>query len=338
MKPTINDESIIEVRELTKSFKIPKKVSENSKLKIIRNFLFRQTENKKAVDSISFSIKKGEIVGLIGVNGSGKSTTIKILSGILSPSFGTVKILKFDPFKDRSTYTYHIGTIFGGKSSLWYNIPVIESLKVFRDIYGVSEEQYNQRLNYFSQNLALDEILHIPVRQLSLGQKMRAEIAASCLHNPDIIFLDEPTIGLDLLAKSGLIKYLDEINKQYHTTILFTTHDLNDVEQICERIIIIDKVKNIYDVTIDYLKKLNIQKNIDIRFKKEVTNELDFLLEYDNLSIIEKTPYYLKLKSDKNTNLSDLIKKIIFLPFISDIEINSPKLEEIIREIYQKGF
>lgn len=237
--------ALIEARGLTKEFRIFRR--REGVVGAFRDLFFRDYKTLKAVDGIDFTVDKGEMVGYIGANGAGKSTTIKMLTGILVPSSGSVVVNGYVPYKEREDYTLGIGVVFGQRSQLWWDIAVIESFKLLRRIYNVSKEDFDKRLKVFDELLEINRFLHLPVRKLSLGQRMRCDLVAALLHNPAILFLDEPTIGLDVLAKAKIREFLKEINKEYKTTIILTTHDLGDIEALCSRVAIIDKGKMLFD-------------------------------------------------------------------------------------------
>ncbi len=243
--------ALIEARGLTREFKIFSR--REGVTGAIRDLFHRHYRILRAVDGIDFIVEKGEMVGYIGANGAGKSTTIKLLTGILVPTAGKVVVNGYVPYRDREVYTRDIGVVFGQRSQLWWDIAVIESLKLLRRIYNVTREEFQQRLQRFDDILELNSFLHLPVRKLSLGQRMRCDLAAALLHNPTILFLDEPTIGLDILAKARIRDFLKEINNQFKTTVILTTHDLGDIEALCPRVAIIDQGKMLYDGSIDNL-------------------------------------------------------------------------------------
>lgn len=246
--------ALIEARGLTKEFRIFRR--REGVAGAFRDLFFREYKTLKAVDGIDFTVEKGEMVGYIGANGAGKSTTIKMLTGILVPSSGSVVVNGYVPYEEREDYTLGIGVVFGQRSQLWWDIAVIESFKLLRRIYNVSKEDFDKRLKEFDDLLEINSFLHLPVRKLSLGQRMRCDLVAALLHNPAILFLDEPTIGLDVLAKARIREFLKEINNVYKTTIILTTHDLGDIEALCSRVAIIDKGKMLFDGFVDdlYLK------------------------------------------------------------------------------------
>lgn len=243
--------ALIEARGLTKEFKIFQR--REGVVGAFRDLFRRDYRNLRAVDGIDFMVERGEMVGYIGANGAGKSTTIKMLTGILVPTAGTVVVDGYVPYRDREKYTKSIGVVFGQRSQLWWDIAVIESFKLLRRIYDVSRDEFERRLQMFDDILELRSLLHLPVRKLSLGQRMRCDLAAALLHNPSILFLDEPTIGLDVLAKARIREFLLEINKEYQTTVILTTHDLGDIEALCPRVAIIDRGAMLYDGSVEDL-------------------------------------------------------------------------------------
>lgn len=255
---------MITVDHVSKSYKLAKR---NSGFKEAVGALFhREYETVRAINDISFTVSDGEMVGYIGPNGAGKSSTIKILSGILTPDSGTVTINGRIPYKDRKAHVREIGVVFGQRSQLWWDVPVIDSFELLRDIYSVPKSTYNNNLEELTELLNLSEILKTPTRQLSLGQRMRCEIAASLLHSPKILFLDEPTIGLDAVSKLAVRDFIQKINKEHHTTVLLTTHDMQDIESIADRVLVIGKGSLLLDGSFDDVKKLaggDDNKNLD---------------------------------------------------------------------------
>jgi len=252
---------IIDARGLTKEFQIFQR--REGVIGAFKDLFKRQYETLKAVDNIDFRVRQGELVGYIGANGAGKSTTIKMLTGILVPTAGFLQVNGFTPHRNRETYTRNIGVVFGQRSQLWWDIAVIESFRLLQRIYQVKEGDFQKRLKRFEEILGLGEYLYLPVRKLSLGQRMRCELAAALLHNPAILFLDEPTIGLDVLAKSNIRDFLKEINQTYETTIILTTHDLGDIEALCSRVAIIDQGKMLYDGSLSQLRAHWGQENLE---------------------------------------------------------------------------
>jgi ABC-2 type transport system ATP-binding protein len=242
---------VIEANGLTREFKIFRR--REGVRGAFLDLFHREYRTLKAVDGIDFCVGEGEMVGYIGANGAGKSTTIKMLTGILVPTAGEIRVLGYVPHKERERYTHHIGVVFGQRSQLWWDIAVIESYRLLRRIYHISEQDFRARLDMFNDILGLADFLNLPVRKLSLGQKMRCELAAALLHNPRILFLDEPTIGLDVLAKAKIRDFLKDINREFRTTVILTTHDLGDIEALCPRVAIIDRGRMLFDDAVDNL-------------------------------------------------------------------------------------
>ena len=243
---------MIEVNDLTKVFKKP--IRGNGLSGMVKTLFSRKYEEVRAVDGISFTVPDGEIVGYIGANGAGKSTTIKMMCGILTPTSGSVRIDGAEPYRKRRQVAQHIGVVFGQKTQLWWDIPLIESFKVLKEIYQISDADYKERMDFLGEVLDITRFLSQPVRTLSLGERMRADLAASMLHNPRILFLDEPTIGLDVLVKEKIRLAIHELNKTYGTTVVLTTHDMTDIEDLCSRIILLEKGTILYDGPLSSLK------------------------------------------------------------------------------------
>lgn len=307
-------ENIIEMQGVKKYYKIAKR--EKGMLETLANLFNRKYETKKAVDDISFSIKPGEIVGFIGPNGAGKSTTVKILSGILYPDAGTVQIDGFIPYKQRKQYVKHIGVVFGQKSQLNWDLPLIESFELMKFIYRIPQKEYEENLKLFIDLLDMEDFINQPVRQLSLGQRMRGDIVASLLHSPQIVFLDEPTIGLDVVAKERIREFVRYMNKTRHTTIIFTTHDMQDIEKVCDRLIMIDKGKKVYDGSIHEIKS---------RYANFKTIEL----------LLEDGSKELKTFDISLTPMSAVMEQLFSEKNIRDITICESEIDDIIRDIYE---
>ena len=322
--------SFIEVKQISKTFKVAKKKS--GLKEAFKSFIKREYLNVQAVDDISFSIEKGEIVGYIGPNGAGKSTTIKILSGILTPDSGTCKVSGMTPWKDRVKYVKKIGVVFGQRSQLWWDIPACDTFDLLRDIYDIPEDEYQSTKNDLIEKLNLKDIINIPVRQLSLGQRMRCEIAASLLHNPEILFLDEPTIGLDAVSKQLVRDFIKKLNKEKHTTIILTSHDMSDITTLAKRIILIGKGKVLYDGS---LKRL-INNYGTLRYMSIKTNDK---LNIRNKGIIskkkEKDGYILTVDT-KIISISKLINSISKKIVIDDFRIDNENVDNIIVKLYEE--
>lgn len=331
---------IIKVENLKKEFIIYEK--EPGLKGVIKSFFNAKRIVKKAVDDVSFTIEQGEIIGYIGPNGAGKSTTIKMLTGILTPTSGVVHVDGIIPYQKRTVNAKKIGVVFGQRTQLWWDLPLIESFTVLKEIYEISDTDYHERLNYFSELFGINEFIKQPVRQLSLGQRMKADIVASLLHNPKLLFLDEPTIGLDVIAKENIRKTLKEIHSKYKTTIILTTHDLADIEELCDRIMMIDQGKIIYDGSLEKIKaKFGSKKIVCFTIK----NETDL-----NLSVFETlkkkdTDLTYELEDKKLTvifnkskiKVGDIISPLLAQTEVLDIDISDDHLENIIKAIYKNG-
>ncbi len=307
-------ETIIEVKDIKKYYKVAKR--EQGLFAAITNLFHRKYEIKKAVDDISFSIKKGEIVGFIGPNGAGKSTTIKMLSGILYPDEGDVKINGYIPYKQRKQYVKNIGVVFGQKSQLHWDLPLIESFELMKYIYKIPQDVYEENLHKFTRLLDMEDFINQPVRQLSLGQRMRGDIVAALLHSPEIVFFDEPTIGLDVVAKEKIREFVKYMNETDQTTIIFTTHDMQDIEKVCERLIIIDAGNKIYDGSIE-----------EIKSKYANTKTIEILLENGQKEI--------KTFQVNETPMNEVMEQLFSEHCIKDISICEPEIDGIIRDIYE---
>jgi len=327
---------LIKVENLSKEFKISKKYPGFKGA--LRSFFSTEYTIKKAVDDISFEINDGEIVGYIGANGAGKSTTIKMMTGILTPSSGRIIVDGVVPYENREKNAKNIGVVFGQKTQLWWDLPVSETFLLLKDIYGVSDEEYEERMNYFKEILGLDEFFLSPVRTLSLGQRMRADLAAALIHNPKIIYLDEPTIGLDVVVKESVRKAIKNINEKYGTTIILTTHDLNDIEELCNRIIIIDKGKKIYDGELEGVKEqFGYLTTIEIQLKDKNN------IEKINFRRFKDDDFKLNMKESKinitfnknNISSADIIGKVIKKSKVIDFNIKETSIEDIVKKMYK---
>ncbi len=331
--------SFIEVTDLRREFRVFK--HREGVWGAFRDLFQRNYRILPAVDGISFSFEKGEFVGYIGPNGAGKSTTIKMMTGILVPTSGEIVANGFRPYADRTRYTKSIGVVFGQRTQLWWDIAVVESFKLLRRIYDVPEKDYRERLAFFSDLLGLDEFLHSPVRKLSLGQRMRCEVAAALLHNPPIVFLDEPTIGLDLVAKDRIRGFLKDINRTFKTTILLTTHDLSDIEELCRRVIIIDKGKLLYDGALENLRlRLGRRHMISVHLEDRTHSEkLEGALKTGNgitWDSLDDLTFRIRYDRERASS-ADIIRRIIHEVPVRDIFIEAEPIEDIIKTIYSQG-
>jgi ABC-2 type transport system ATP-binding protein len=329
---------LIEVDHLRKEFRVFSR--REGVWGALQNLFIRDYRTLSAVDGIGFQIERGEMVGYIGPNGAGKSTTIKMLTGILTPTGGSVQANGFVPHRDRRHYAKTIGVVFGQRTQLWWDIAVVESFKLLKKIYDVSDSHYRTRMERFDQLLGLGELLHTPVRKLSLGQRMRCDLAASLLHSPPILFLDEPTIGLDLVAKENIRDFLKEINQELQTTVLLTTHDLSDIEELCSRVMIIDRGKLLFDGSLETLKE-KLGKFRQIRFVLHDRSQAAGVdmrggegIQWEKLGELS---YRVVFNRDV-IGSGEMIQRIVQSARIADISIEEESIEDIIRKIYtQRG-
>ena len=292
-----------------------------------------------AVDSISFSVKEGELLGYIGPNGAGKSTSIKMLTGILKPSSGDVSVWNYHPFYDRKQYTKHIGVVFGQRTQLWWDIAVRESFNLLAKIYEVDREDFKLRLARLSEILDLERLLPIPVRKLSLGERMRCDLAASLLHQPKVLFLDEPTIGLDAVAKDSIRNFLRQINKEFGTTIILTTHDLKEIEELCKRIIVLDKGSIIYDGDLSQIKAMSgLQRTAMVDFLAEPESLMLESMKNFGVVIEQESFRRLKLRYDPQViPTAKLVGDLFESGSVADLAILEPSIEEVIMKMYREG-
>jgi len=324
---------MIQVQDLTKYYRVPSREVPTSAWEKAKRFFARQWEPVVAVDHVSFSIEPGEAVAFLGPNGAGKTTTVKMLTGILTPTSGQATVAGYVPHRERYAYTYHIGLVMGQKSMLVWDIPVIESLRLYRDVYEVDEHAFAARLAQFSELLEIDKLLHIPVRKLSLGQRMRAEIVSSLLHEPEVVFLDEPTIGLDLLSKRRMLEFIRTINRTEGVTVFLTTHNIPDVLQLCSRVILIDKGKLIYDGSIGALESLCQHQVIEVESREALDTALLTEATLDApWSEVGQNRYLVRVD---NGQLGELAQRLSHLPAVAHVGVRRPDLEEVLGEIYE---
>jgi viologen exporter family transport system ATP-binding protein len=324
---------VIQVRDLIKTFKVPVRNGHSGWFGKLKHFVVNPSEQLTAVDGISFAVEAGEVLGFLGANGSGKSTTIKMLTGILTPTSGAVDVLGYTPWRQRIAYTQNIGVVLGQKSLLWWNIPVIESFKLYRDIYGQSHRDFAARMKHFAEILEITDFLHVPVRKLSLGLRMRAEIAASLLHRPRIIFLDEPTIGLDVVARLNLKRFLRRVNQEEGVTIFLTTHNMFDVEELCRRCIIIDHGKTIYAGDIATLRANEQTKIVEVEILATL-NERRFQAALRRCEVLERSAAKLKLQVDARDAVA-VIGELFEACRLANLNVVPPALESIVEKIFQ---
>ena len=323
---------IITVEHLSKHFKVYKR--RTGFWGNLSSTVPRQHDIIKAVDNVNFTLERGELVGYIGANGAGKSTTIKMLTGILVPTSGHIDVMGLTPYRHRRENTRRIGVVFGQRTQLWWDLPVIDSFELLKHIYEIPQNLYKQNLEFFSELLQLQPFLSTPVRRLSLGQRMRCDLTAALLHNPEILYLDEPTIGLDVVAKEQVRQFLRQVNAERQVTVILTTHDLNDVEQVCQRLIIIDSGKIIYDGGIDALKRRYGKTRMLIVDLAQAYSEV----QLEGVDLTRRDGNRIWLAFDRDTiSASEVIAQLTARYEIQDLTISEPEIEEIVRRIYELG-
>ena len=323
--------SFIEVENISKKYKVSKRSSGIPGM--VANLFVPKYENKQAVKDISFTIEKGEMVGFVGPNGAGKSTTIKMLSGILYPDSGSISVSGIVPYKERKKYVGRIGVVFGQKSQLQWDLPVIDSFELLKAVYSVPDDVYKKNLDRYTEMLDMSKFLKQPVRQLSLGQRMRADIAAALLHSPEIVFFDEPTIGVDVVGKESIRNFIKDLNAEDGVTMLFTTHDMQDIEKTCQRLIIINEGSKIYDGTLEGIRKLHgSSRQLDVFFMND-----EKVKAIPNVEIKEVDKRHVQLIFDgKKVHINDLMSHLLSTYNVKDINIAEPDIDSIIRKIYSR--
>jgi len=326
---------IIETRDLRKVFRTVKR--HGGKGGALRTLFSREREERVAVDRVSMALESGELVGYIGPNGAGKSTTIKMLTGILVPTSGFIRVAGVVPHQERKRNARNIGVVFGQRSQLYWDLPLRESFELLRAIYAIPKERYRRNLADFTALLEMDEFLGTPVRQLSLGQRMRGDFAAAMLHDPRIVYLDEPTIGLDVVAKEAIREFVARVNAERGTTVILTTHDLADVERLCRRIVLIDDGRIIFDGTIERIRdQYGTHRTLVVELDGEASEARDVALPG---VAVERTGNVVRLRFDRNDYSADaLIRRVAEARPIRDVSIEEPELESIIRRIYVEGY
>lgn len=321
---------MIAVRELHREFRTVKR--QPGFLGSIRTFFTRQYNVVRAVDHVSFSIERGELVGYIGPNGAGKSTTLKMLTGVLVPTSGYVETDGLVPHKHRQELAGRIGAVFGQRSQLWWDLPLAESFRILREVYRVPDETYERNMHAFNELVGLDELLNTPVRQLSLGQRMRGEMVAALLHDPEIVFLDEPLIGLDVVAKERMRQFIAEINRERGVTVILASNDMADVERLCERIIIIDHGRLLYDGTVKELKRRHAPyRTLVVHFEEDYPQ-----IRAEGAELVGRDTRRAWLRFDRTVNPQQLIADLSERYLITDLSIEEPTLEDVIRGIYEQ--
>lgn len=322
------DHRIIEVNDLTKKFTTYKRIG----------IFKREKSEKEVVKHLSFNVKKGEIVGFLGPNGAGKSTTIKMLTGILTPTSGDCLVNGFSPIKNRKQNAYNLGVVFGQRTQLWWDLSVWDNLCLLKEIYRLTNEGFKKRYEYLNEILNLDEIKYSQIRSLSLGQRMKADIAGALLHSPKILFLDEPTIGLDVVIKDKILKSLKKINKDEGVTILLTTHDMRDVEYLCNRAIIINYGEIIYDDSLEKLKEYYGNDKLiklTLRNVEDIKNTMETMKDLVKSYSIENNILKLTIKKDIQIE-KKVLSKVFQAIDIDEIRFEEVNIDKIIKKIYEE--
>lgn len=328
--------NIIEIKNITKEFKV---LNRREGLKgSLKDLFSRDYKIVRAVDNISMNIQHGEIVGYLGPNGAGKSTTIKMMTGILEPTSGEILVGGNVPYQNRTKNAQEIGVVFGQRSQLWWALPLVESFKILKDIYGVSDADYEAMLTLYKSLVDIEPLLHKPVRQMSLGQRTLSDILAAFLHNPKIVFLDEPTIGLDVSMKAKIRTLIHALNKEKNTTVILTTHDMGDVDALCQRIVIIDKGKMLYDNDIEHLKNFfGSYRTLKIRIDgdlKQLAEKIDKELPHFNVSGDDE--WISILVDEEKAKVMEVLSQLQKSYDIRDMQLEEISTEEVIKKIYEE--
>lgn len=324
------EDDIISIKGLSRNFKVFRRDSSGF-LASVKYLFKREYINIDAVSNVSLTVKKGEIRGLIGPNGAGKSTTIKMLSGVLYPSSGDITVMGFKPWLQREKYVKKIGVVFGQKSQLVWDLPAIDTFFLNREMYNIPQEVFEKNLNYFEEILGISELIKKPVRQLSLGERMKCEFVCAMLHEPPLIFLDEPTIGLDLIAKESLRNFIKSVNRDLNTTFILTTHDIDDIEDLCHNVTIINKGTIVFNDTLDKIRTYySMKKIVKVKFTHTVSPQL---LERFNVLKSDGLSAEFEIRLETTDIKSEVYRIFESLP-VHDIDISNIKIEEVIKEIY----
>lgn len=329
--------NIIEIKNITKEFKV---LNRREGLKgSLQDLFSRDYKIVRAVDNISMNIQQGEIVGYLGPNGAGKSTTIKMMTGILEPTSGEILVGGNVPYQNRTKNAQEIGVVFGQRSQLWWALPLVESFKILKDIYGVSDADYEAMLTLYKSLVDIEPLLHKPVRQMSLGQRTLSDILAAFLHNPKIVFLDEPTIGLDVSMKAKIRTLIHALNKEKNTTVILTTHDMGDVDALCQRIVIIDKGKMLYDNDIEHLKNFfGSYRTLKIRIEgdlKQLAEKID--KELPDFKVSADDEWISILVDEEKSKVMEVLTLLQKSYDIRDMQLEEISTEEVIKKIYEEG-
>ncbi len=329
--------NIIEIKNITKKFKV---LNRREGLKgSLKDLFSRDYKIVRAVDNISMNIQQGEIVGYLGPNGAGKSTTIKMMTGILEPTSGEILVGGNVPYHNRTKNAQKIGVVFGQRSQLWWALPLVESFKILKDIYGVSDEDYDNMIALYKSLVDIEPLLHKPVRQMSLGQRTLSDILAAFLHNPKIVFLDEPTIGLDVSMKAKIRTLIHALNKEKNTTVILTTHDMGDVDALCQRIVIIDKGKMLYDNDIEHLKGFfGSYRTLKIRIDGDLQKLAENIRkELPDFSVSADDEWISILVDEEKSKVMEVLNQLQKSYEIRDMQLEEISTEEVIKKIYEEG-
>ena len=324
--------ALIQVTDLYKEFRVYK--HHRGTLGALRNLFTREYQVVRAVDGVCFAIERGELIGYLGPNGAGKSTTIKMLTGILVPTRGAVTVDGRAPWKQRVDHARHIGVVFGQRTNLWWDLPAIESYDLLRHVYRIPAARYAENLEGFRKLLDLDPFINTPVRSLSLGQRMRADLAGALLHDPDILFLDEPTIGLDVVAKERIRSFIKSINRERDVTVILTTHDLGDVQKLCERVLMIDRGRLLFDGS---------PRALMDRFGGERELVVDYAEDYSEVEVqsarvTQREGRRVTYRFARSAiSASELIQRLSAKYRIEDLSVQEPQIEDTVRRIYEQG-
>lgn len=320
---------IITIKDLSKTFRVPKR--KEGLANALKSLFHRTYETKHAVKDVSFTVRSGEIVGLLGPNGAGKSTIIKALTGILSPTSGEISVLGFEPFSERKHYVRHIGALFGQKSQLWWDIPPADSFSLSQHLYDIPKEEFEKRKHELVTTLGIEDVIHKPARNLSLGERMKCEFVMALLHRPKLVFLDEPTIGLDVFAKQAIRKFIQYTNTEYGTTYILTTHDMDDIEHLAHRVIVVNHGEKVFDNSFSALRKIaGVTKHVRV-----VTQQKLALPKQGVRDVKRISTYEAQFVLDRETlGIQELVTKISKNTDIIDLTITDPPVEDLIAQLY----
>lgn len=328
-------ESVIQIKNITKEFKV---LNHREGIKGgLLDLFSRDYKTVRAVDDINMNVEQGEIVGYLGPNGAGKSTTIKMMTGVLEPTSGEILVNGVIPYKNRSKNSQEIGVVFGQRTQLWWALPLIESFKLLRDIYQIPNDDYEEMLSFYASIADMDNLLHKPVRQMSLGQRTLSDILAAFLHNPKIVFLDEPTIGLDVSMKAKIRELILSLNEKKHTTVILTTHDMGDVDALCRRIVIIDHGKMLYDNDMEHLKSFfGSYRTLKLRVSGNKEEHMKEIQEtFPDMRTEEEEGWISVLVDEEKTSVMKVLNTIQDAMKVRDVQIEEISTEDVIRKIYE---